>query len=61
LEKLRQALVDFENQLLEQLCSSEGNLLKNTTLISTLANAKKKSQENKESLANTMETNQKVK
>jgi hypothetical protein len=53
--ELRQVLVDFENKLLEQLHSSEGNLLDNTTLFSTLANAETKSQEKKESLANLMQ------
>ena len=53
---LRKMLLDLENLLLEQLRSSEGNLLENTTLISTLASTKQKSQENKESLASAMET-----
>jgi dynein heavy chain len=58
--ELRKMLLDLENLLLEQLRSSEGNLLENTTLISTLASTKQKSQENKESLNSAMETNQKL-
>jgi dynein heavy chain len=58
--QLRKTLVDLENLLLEQLRSSQGNLLENTTLISTLASTKSKSQENKESLASAMETNLKI-
>ncbi|OHT09327.1 Dynein heavy chain family protein [Tritrichomonas foetus] len=57
---LRKTLLDLENLLLEQLRSSQGNLLENTTLITTLASTKQKSQENKESLASAMETNQKI-
>ncbi|OHS96678.1 Dynein heavy chain family protein [Tritrichomonas foetus] len=57
---LRKMLIDLEDQLLEQLRSSQGNLLENTTLITTLASTKQKSQENKESLASAMETNQKI-
>ena len=57
---LKKMLLDLEDQLLEQLRSSQGNLLENTTLISTLASTKQKSQENKESLASAMETNQKI-
>ncbi|KAH0792655.1 Dynein heavy chain family protein [Histomonas meleagridis] len=58
--ELRKTLIDLENLLLEQLRSSEGNLLENTTLITTLASTKQKSQENKESLNSAMETNQKI-
>ena len=58
--ELRKMLIDLEDQLLEQLRSSEGNLLDNTTLITTLASTKQKSQENKESLNSAMETNQKI-
>ncbi|KAK8835297.1 Dynein heavy chain 5, axonemal [Tritrichomonas musculus] len=57
---LKKTLLDLENLLLEQLRSSQGNLLENTTLITTLASTKSKSQENKESLASAMETNQKI-
>ncbi|OHT04931.1 Dynein heavy chain family protein [Tritrichomonas foetus] len=58
--ELRKMLIDLEDQLLEQLRSSQGNLLENTTLITTLASTKQKSQENKESLNSAMETNQKI-
>lgn len=58
--ELKQVLVDVVNQLLDQLRRSEGNLLENTLLISTLANPKTKSEENKESLASALETNEKI-
>ncbi|KAK8898529.1 Dynein heavy chain 5, axonemal [Tritrichomonas musculus] len=58
--ELRKMLVDLEDQLLEQLRSSQGNLLENTTLITTLSSTKSKSQENKDSLASAMETNMKI-
>ena len=57
---LKAMLVDLENQLLELLRSSEGNLLENTSLITTLNTTKIKSQENTEALNTAMETNQKI-
>jgi dynein heavy chain len=56
----RKVLLDLDILPLEQLRSSEGNLLENTTLITTVASTKQKSQENKESLNSAMETNQKI-
>jgi hypothetical protein len=38
--EFREVFIDLGNQLLEQLYSSERNLLENTTLVSTLANTK---------------------
>jgi dynein heavy chain len=54
---LQKVLLDLENLFLEQLRSSESNLLENATLISTLASTKQKAQENQENLNSAMEAN----
>lgn len=54
-EALHLQLVDFENQLLEDLASSQGNILENTQLIQSLEATKAKSTKIQEALIQSRE------